>query len=496
MTSLAILARFRPFHATMEAVSLAQPPQPPPAPWANRLALRQDPRSWPAFAQTCPIARRYHTLLAPLPWERFPERPLNPRWTVAAVPYAPFLAACLVKLDQQLVSMGALRRFLLEHPGLLWLLGFPLTVDPQAPHGFDADASLPTERHLTQMLREVPAALPDFLLDSTVQLLLTAFRQRGLRPGEIVGLDTKHIVAWVKENNPKAYVRDRFNKDHQPAGDPDCRLGCKRRRNAAPGLDDQPTTPLRQGQPPRGRPIGEFYWGYGSGLVTIRMPGPFVSQDLAVGIPPTEFIVAELTLPFDRPDVAYFAPLLQAAEQRLGFRPTFGAADAAFDAFYVYDYFHQAGGFAAVPFVNRRGERKQFSPDGLPLCPAGRAMPLRYTFANRARLWPHDCGRYVCPLLYPTATGERCPIRHRQWKKGGCISTLPLGLGPRLRYQLDRDSDVFKQIYATRTAAERLNSQAVALGIERPLFRNGAAIAHLNTLIYTLINLRAWHRLH
>lgn len=492
MTSLWILARFRTFQQTVAAVTLAQPPQPPPAPWANRFALRQDPHAWPAFAQTCPIALRYHTLLAPLAWDRFPERDLNPRWTVAAVPYAPFLAACLVKLDQKLVSMGALRRFLLEHPALVWLLGFPLTPDVQTPHGFDANASLPTERHLTQMLRDVPATLTDFLLDATIQLLLTEFRQQGLRPGEVVAFDTKHIVAWVKENNPKAYVRDRFNKDHQPAGDPDCRLGCKRRRNVAPPLDQPPATPLHNGQPPRGRPIGEFYWGYGSGLVTVRMPGPFAPADAA---PPTEFVLAELTLPFDRPDVAYFDPLMQAAERRLGFRPTFGAADAAFDAFYVYEYFHQAGGFAAVPFVDRRGERKQFSPDGLPLCSAGRAMPLRYTFANRSTFRPHDCGRYVCPLLFPTMTGERCPIRHPQWKKGGCISTLPLGLGPRLRYQLDRDGEAFKQIYATRTAAERLNSQAVALGIERPRLRNGDAIARLNTLIYTLINLRAWHRL-
>ena len=50
-----------------------------------------------------------------------------------------------------------------------------------------------------------------------------------MTPPECVSLDTKHILAWVKENNPKAYVPNRFNKARQPAGDPDCRLGCKRR---------------------------------------------------------------------------------------------------------------------------------------------------------------------------------------------------------------------------------------------------------------------------
>jgi len=43
------------------------------------------------------------------------------------------------------------------------------------------------------------------------------------------------------------------------------------------------------------------------------------------------------------------------AEQRLGFKPLFGAFDAAMDAFYVYDYFHSDthNGFAAVPFSEK-----------------------------------------------------------------------------------------------------------------------------------------------
>ena len=48
-----------------------------------------------------------------------------------------------------------------------------------------------------------------------------------------------------------------------------------------------------------------------------------------------------------------------------------------------------------------------------------------------------------------------------------------------------------KTIYNQRTADERINSQAVALGIERPHLRRHSAIANQNTLIYVLINLRA-----
>jgi hypothetical protein len=72
---------------------------------------------------------------------------------------------------------------------------------------------------------------------------------------------------------------------------------------------------------------------------------------------------------------------------------------------------------------------------------------------------------------------------------------MPTSMGARIRYTLDRDSELYKQIYRQCTAVERTNSQAVALGIERPQLRNGAAIANRNTLIYLLINLRFLQRL-
>jgi len=49
-------------------------------------------------------------------------------------------------------------------------------------------------------------------------------------------------------------------------------------------------------------------------------------------------------------------------------------------------------------------------------------------------------------------------------------------------------------VHPQRSATKRINSQTVALGIERPHLRNGQAIDNLNTLIYVLINLRALHR--
>jgi hypothetical protein len=441
------------------------------------------PERWPAGVADSLTVQRSLELLGPLDWGHFPERDLDRWWGQPTIPLATLAAAELLKLNEGLASMGDLHRYLFEHPGFIPLLGFPLVPAPNHPLGFNARVSLPTLRHLTQMLRALPPAAPQFLLAESVRLILAALAARGVSRPECVSLDTKHILAWVKENNPKTSVSDRFDKTKQPPGDPDCKLGCKRRRNQGW------PTPTHLPQPALSVKVGEFYWGYGSGLVVTKVP------DYG------EFVLAELTQPFDQGDATYFFPLMQQMERHLGYRPRFATFDAAFDAWYVYAYFYRdsdpAHGLAAVPFSEKGGRaQRAFTPDGLPLCAAGLPMPLQFTFTDRtACLVEHERGKYVCPLQFPARIARACPARRPQWKKGGCVAMMPTSIGARLRYQLDRDSDLYKSLYRQRTAVERINSQAVALGIERPHLRNGAAIANQNTLIYTLINLRFWHRL-
>jgi len=419
---------------------------------------------------------KYLDFLSPLAWDQLPQRSPPPHSVQPAISYAAFAAACLIKLDQQLVSMSALRDYLIEHPQLQWLVGF----DPHQP--------LATARHLTRLLRAMPNAVLQILLDSTVHRLQAELKPLGITLGQAISLDTKHILAWVTENNPKAYISEsrRLDKTRQPQGDRDCKLGCKRKRNRPPLQEQgQPLTPTKEPRPPTNfSPQDEFYWGYASGVVATKVP------DWG------EFVLAELTQTFDRDDLTYFFPLLTQVERRLGYKPACGAFDAAFDAFYVYDYFYQAGGFAAVPFVGRGGfKQRSFDEQGWPLCQAGFPMPLKSTYWSKsATLVEHEAGRYACPLLYPQPTGQTCPINHKNWPSGGCTTSMPTAVGARLRHQLDRHSDAYQKLYNQRTANERINAQAKALGIERPKLRNQQAIANRNTLIYILINLRALHR--
>ena len=159
------------------------------------------------------------------------------------VPVAAYLGAYLIKLDWQLKTMAHLRRFLVAHPALIWALGFPI-VAGDGPNGFDPEACLPSARHFNHTLRKLPNDLLQQLLDAQVSQLQQRWPDTF---GQTISLDTKHILAWVKENNPKAFIKEgRSDKTRQPAGDPNCKLGCKRRHNRriAPKSEGKPASRL------------------------------------------------------------------------------------------------------------------------------------------------------------------------------------------------------------------------------------------------------------
>ena len=120
-------------------------------------------KSLPRFVQECPVAMKYLDLLGQLDWSRFPERP-DQRFTldIPPLPYACLAAAYLVKIEQHLRYVADLRVYLVEHPALVWVLGFPFKYSAGVSWGFDADASLPTHRHLSRMLRDLPNASLQF----------------------------------------------------------------------------------------------------------------------------------------------------------------------------------------------------------------------------------------------------------------------------------------------------------------------------------------------
>jgi len=421
-----------------------------------------DQRELAAKLERDPIVQRYRSFFALLDWTQVPDRERDRPWPGSTPhPETAYIKALLVKLCEQKAYVTDLRCLLVEHPLLVLELGFQPCLDLSADYGFDVEQTVPCDRWLRHKQQSLDNALLRALFRETVQ----ALQQEIPGLGETIVVDVKHIYAWVQENNPKAYVSKRYDPDQQPAGDLDCRLGVKRSTNQEQ-VDG--TTKLRK----------EYVWGYGTGVVA--------ATDPRYG----DVVLAEYTQPFNHTDPTYYRPLYQRTVETLGFRPTNIAGDAAFDAWYVYQDAAEMGGIAAVPLNLRGRERPQLGPNGIHVCPKGLEMVALYEFNHGDGYRAQELG---CPLLRPRATGQSC--EHEQFGKGvGCVKQINISAGGRMRIELDRRSESYKRLYRQRTAAERINSQAKALGIERPQVRNSKSVHNLNTLTYIVINARALQR--
>ena len=423
---------------------------------------------WPDFTPPAhfaddPVAQDYEVFFGLLDFNGVPERDEFQAWPGwRPQPERAYVKAALIMIRQKLTFHTELRDFLVQHPALVLVVGFHPVVDEQKPYGFEAERTVPSARHLGRKLQTMDNTVLKRVLGSTVADL-----QREIPDlGETVSQDVKHIYAWVKENNPKAYVKDRYDPERQPAGDPDCRLGVKRSSNQGEGDTDERK---------------EYLWGYGTGICATKHP--------VYG----EFALAEWTQTFNTHDVTYFHALQTQTETHLEHPPRNLAADAAFDAWYAYEPFAQAGGIAAIPLNLRGHSEPQLGPNGFHLCQDGREMAGSYQFIDRVHDHPAQVER--CPLLFPLPTGEQCGVNHQQFQKRvGCVKHLNLTAGARMRVQLDHHSSEYKAIYKQRTASERIFSQAKALGIERPRLRNFHAVQNRNTLIYIVINAKALQR--
>jgi hypothetical protein len=397
-----------------------------------------------------PLVQDYQAFFALLDW------PLVEQWQAQRArrgrpphPVSAYLKALLIRIREGLASTTQLRRFLLKHPLLVIELGFVLVLDRSQPYGFAVEQTLPCDYWLREQLRRLDQELLHALLRATVAALQAEIP--GL--GEVVAFDVKHIYAWVKENNSRVYVKERYKPDQHLAGDPDCKLGVKRST----------------------KEVKEYLWGYGSGVAAATDP---VYGDV---------VLAEYTLPFNVADVTYYRPLYQRTVLALGFYPTHVTADAAFDFCYVYETVAHRQGIAAIPLNSHGHQEVLRDPDGAPHCSRGLRMTPTYQFEHTNG---YRAQRFRCPFLFPQPTGATC--QHAQFAKGkGCVKDPNWEKGGLMRALLDRDSPLYHAVYTQRTCCERINSQAQALGIERPKVRNGHSVANLNTLIYLIINVQA-----
>lgn len=420
----------------------------------------------PSYFQNDEVAKDYAEFFDHLDFSSLPAPRSSGRGR-RGHPQSAYVKALLVKTREKKTYVTELRSFLLKHPALVLLLGFRPVVSAFSPFGFHVAKTVPTVRHFRRKLQTIPNSMLQTILAGTVRDLKAEVPHLGRR----TALDNKHIFAWVKQNNKKTYVKERFNPNRHPKGDPDCRLGVKEVSNQKSAQQDRAQEQEKA-----------YLWGYGTSVVA--------TKHRRLG----EFVLAEETQPFNVRDIEFFPTLMPEAEARLGFRPKHFTADAAFDAWYVYDYFAQVGGKAYIPLNLRGHPLPRLGPNGFHLCDDNREMVGSYTYEDRTR--GYQAQKEVCPILFGHLPAtQTCRINHPQFQKGcGCVKYANRERGAEARLELDRSSRAFKVGYAWRTASERIFSQAKELGIERPRLRNLHSIRNQNTLIYIVINVNALQR--
>ena len=220
--------------------------------------------------------------------------------------------------------------------------------------------------------------------------------------------DTKHILAWVKENNPKQYVEDRYDKTKQPGA---IRTASSAARNATtramatapiysrirrpaptPPASKTSATPTTD-RPPPARPGRRYHWGYASGVIATKGPGW------------GEFVLAELTQTFDKSDPPTSSPSCSRSSSAWAAgHATAPSMPPMMPSTCISTSMRPA---VAPPcrWSKRAATKGAPSARTLPLCAAGLPMPLKCAFTDRTTtLVVHERGKYVCPLRHPSPT--------------------------------------------------------------------------------------------
>jgi hypothetical protein len=249
-----------------------------------------DQRTMTRLLEHDPLVQGYRAFFALFDWRVVPELPQDPsRPGKRPHPQSAYVKALLLKIEQGLASCTQLRRFLVAHPLLVLALGFRPVLNRDLPYGFDVEKTVPTAR----WLREQQHTLAQPVLQARLSATVRDLREEIPGLGEVVAFDVTHIYAFVKENNERAYVKERYNPKLQPRGDRDCKLGVKRSTNK-----EQADGSTKEEK--------EYLWGYGSGVASALVAGY------------GDVVLAENTLTFNEGDITYARPALHPRRGRIG----------------------------------------------------------------------------------------------------------------------------------------------------------------------------------
>jgi len=355
---------------------------------------------------------------------------------------ANILRASIFKNLRGLPTLSDLVTELLERPSLAYILGFEPGVIP------------PVER-FSHFLREED----NRLLQRTKENLLKCLISSGEIKGNYLSLDTCPIKANVRQNNLKTNVKNRFNKNCIPKGDPDARLSA---------------FAIFTG---KGKKV-QYFWGYRNHIINNAT---------------TELPLVEITKPANVHGSTLAIQSLRYVKETLGLHPKAVIGDSEFDSSPILEYILDEMRAKPVIAKNPRGgapSTTKLSSKGVPICIAGFEMASRGVFYDKLqKRWRH---KFICPIRASKKFAKKypyCPWFHPKFTQGsGCYRYIRVDVDDSIRYRIDYGSEEFKRIYNLRTSSERVFSRLLSVLMQQPTVKglvstaNSCTIAHITVL--------------
>ncbi len=417
----------------------------------------------PLEAWQDPLVKEYEELFSSFDFSVLPVPKRGPKRNTLKV----YAKVFLIKVNQKLHYSSELRTFFFDHPQVIPLVGF-YPVYNTSTGVLDVEKTVVSARHLRRKLQTIENQYLKLLLKQTLDQL----QAKGLLKGTAIA-DTTEILAWVKDNNLKQRVNNRFDKTRTIKGFPECSLGAK----PVPGEKDH-----------KGKPKIRYFWG----------------EKQAALVEPTAYgavFLYEEVFTAKTSDVKTALPTLKPLVEHWAYRLKKFLADAAYDAFEIYQYVyakdHSDGNrepTTAYIALNSRGHKRlnhQFSENGNLFCEANLEMTNGGRWFDKKKGYHRQ--KFTCPLVNQKTKHKcgNCPIKHPTFQKNGCYRYINLDDQEQLRFKIHRDSKEYKTTFKQRTCVEQAFSFIKEqYDIEVPKVRNLNSVKNIYTIAAILNNVQ------
>jgi hypothetical protein len=335
-------------------------------------------------------------------------------------------------------------------------LEFELQNNPSIaePLGLDPLRRSPSDERFSDFLRSNPNGYFQIVREALVQELIN----EGVISALGIGLDSCPIEAFVRENNLKTAIKDRYGKLRLPSGDKDARLGVS---------IHFPTFHKKI----------QCFWGYRNHIIT----------DLDYELP-----IIEITLQANKDEKKVALPLLNRVHQEYSLPIEVVAGDASYDSEKILRYIIEE--MKAEAMIPRNPRNMQNTPytvkkdviyceADLPMHRRGKMKPRKTTYLQ-----------YSCPLHWSKELRGKyilCPAGHPKFlSQKGC--NVLIRMSPSVREKIKYGTQRFKEVYNKRTSVERVFSRLLAISMQKPTvkglraIRNHCTIAHITVLLVAL----------